>query len=859
MGLLLDIVPNHMSTDLENNLWKDVLENGVYSGYAQFFDIDWIAQGESKPKVILPLLAESLCQVLKKGKLRLVSNPDTNRFVCLDVSGTKLPVSAESYPFVLKQLGHVEDFQAKELTKQLQSLDQVPKSVLTSRTKRNLKINRVQSKIVSALSSPKARQQLESTLEFINSKVTTNPDWPEFIDFLRRQHYSLVYWRDAMAKINYRRFCYVNNLIAIRAEDNSVFNESHSLIFDWIKKGRVQALRVDHIDGLRDPRHYLDLLQRRSLEANYRSRNRRSSRASSIYIAVEKILLPGENLPNGWKISGTTGYDFTRQVNGLFILKLNERKFRKIYNDFVGQRRDFERIVKDSKRAIVRRFMKPDVDRLVRLAFRYRLPPSYRHTKSTELRRAIEETISNFPVYRTYATHSGYSRKDHQIVENSLSASRESHAHKKGGYDLLRYLLLNSNSGKKLRHAEFVERFQQLTPTVAAKGIEDTNFYRYAPLSSLNEVGGDQKEFGVTLPSFHARNVGMAKRWPHTLLASSTHDTKWSEDARARLNVLSEVPDMWKASINSCTKINSKFKTILGKKSVPTANDEYLFYQALLAILPNDDISSLNSELIERFVDYMKKASKEEKLETDWIYPGVEYDSALQSFVRSVLNEQNVDFFEAIKPLRSIVSKYGIYNSLSQLLLKLTCPGVPDIYQGCETWNLRMVDPDNRSPVDFNSNLNLLRKMFQKKEESKTLLDFAKHLLANPEDGMIKMYTLASTLRFRSRNPGIFNNGNYVPLYAHGQLESSVVAFAREHKSLRIIVAVSRFLSSSGVQDVPVGSVWNGTVLKLPARFAGEYSNVFTGETSSVERESGSSFLPLSVAFNSLPYCLLFH
>ena len=853
MGLLLDIVPNHMSTDSENKLWNDVLQKGVRSTYSDFFDIDWSVCKAGKPSVILPILGSRLKQVLKSGELRLVSDLEQSRPVCLELYGRKLPISIESYEFVLEQLMEIDNSRGDVIKKLLRWLNQ--ESLRVDKFRNNMNISTLQ-KISTILFSMQSRSVLQRTLDRINTKVKTTPDWPEFIDFLNAQHYSLEYWREATKKLNYRRFFYINDLVALRTEDRSIFDEVHSLIFNLLEAGKVQALRVDHVDGLKDPKEYIDRLRRRLAELATHSK--RIHISNEPYVVVEKILMSGENLQANWKISGTTGYDFLRRVNGLFVSKENAGKFQKIYQGFTGRKENFERVAYESRMTIAKRFMRPDVERLTRLAYDYKLPKSLQQVTRTDFSHAIEETVSYFPVYRTYASSKRVmATKDRMIIQYALNMAGKTSGPRTGrALRLLSYLLLSANAKRKVKFAEFCLKFQQLTPTIAAKGMEDTAFYRYFPLSSINDVGGDPAEFGTTIQRFHDENIETCENWPHTLLTSSTHDTKWSEDSRARLNVLSELPYEWRRTIGKCSKINSPFKTRIGRKLFPSKNDEYLLYESVMAALSIRDSSSPEREFASRIIGFMRKAANEEKRETDWVDPNPQYDRALQEFTWKVLDRQNRKFLKEIKPLLERVEMYGMYNSLSQLLLKLTCPGVPDIYQGCETWNLAMVDPDNRLPVNFDSNRRLLNEISQTRQTS--TIDFAKSLLENCHSGMIKLHLLTSVLRFRNKNQDLFNYGNYVPFKASGRYSENVIVFAREHSKSKIIVATPRFFSKlCDVTKKPVGKIWDRTTVQLPAKFHGSYSNIFTGESVILDEQNNGCHLECDVAFGELPFCLL--
>lgn len=839
MGLLLDIVPNHMSTSFENKLWLDILERGPYSEYANFFDIDWDAP-IAKHKVILPILGSRLEDVLKSGQLQLVSDPANRRPVCVELYGMKLPISLESYVFILEQI-----FKSSDSITIINEIIDVFKGSQQSSKYSTAEVDTRSKRIVNVLTKRNLQRPLKIALANINERIKNGHDWESFRKFLDLQHYALEYWRDAMNRINYRRFVYVNDLVAIRADDESVFKESHSLIQNWIESGLVQALRVDHVDGLKNPVEYLKRLKNlfyaegKSLE--------------DPYVVIEKILIGKEMLPHGWDISGTTGYDFIYGSNELFVVKDNEKTFSNIYKNFTGLRKGFESVALDSRRTIAEKFVLPDINRLIRIAFAYKLPKRFSRVSESNLRRAIEKASIYFPVYRTYATEAKTSTKDTSCIRNALSrACNELGLKDRKGLDLLGHLLLSVQASGRLRYEQFCTRFQQLTPTIAAKGLEDTAFYRYHPLSSLNEVGGNPSEFGLSVRDFHSKNLEMARHWPNSMVCSSTHDTKWSEDSRARLNVLSEIPREWSTALTRWSVMNRAFKTVVGRHRYPTRNDEYLFYEAILASLQDANSLPVSNEFMNRIVQFMRKASKEEKRETDWIDSNPEYDAALERFARRVLSKANSKFQDDVMPLLDKVRIFGCYNSLSQLLLKLTCPGVPDIYQGCETWNLSMVDPDNRYPVNYED---LTRKLRSISHVAKRV-DLARNLLSRLDDGTIKMYLLQRVLNFRRENQALFNFGAYIPLTGMGKNSNHVISYAREYHDSRVIVVVPRFLSEiCDTKKMPVGNVWKGTYVKLPKRFEGEYANIFTQDKSLVSRRD-KSILDLSLVFGKLPFCL---
>ena len=862
MGLLLDIVPNHMAANVENSNWLDVLEYGLDSKYADFFDIDWESDSGKKGRVVLPILQGSLETEIESGSLRLASAPSSGLPICLALYETMMPVSIRSYGFVLKRI--LERTKSPEISSRV---SHVLRDICLINSERTLANNstgkdeeRIKSDLISALTESNGlRNSLKKEFQDINDFVRRDCKWKEFHDFLTSQNYELECWRKASAKLNYRRFFYINDLVALRTERDSVFRESHSLLTEWLKDGKIDALRVDHVDGLRDPMQYFERL--RNLGTKSENVQSGSQTNKNRYIVAEKILTPGEDLHHGWKISGTTGYDFLRLVNGVFVKTQNESDLVEAYERFVKSRKAFEQIAYESKLRILKAFMQSDVERLIQLALRCKPKEDFRNVRKKELRTAIEQTAAHFPVYRTYwrSQNRGLRKCDREMILGALDkAMNRRSAVKSDSFKLLKSLLLHSDGQRNLLSQEFAYRFQQLTPTVVAKGMEDTAFYRFGPLASLNEVGCVPSEFGIELDEFHSANLKTQRLWPHALLTTSTHDTKRSEDARARINVLSELVEEWIDALREWSNINRGYKTLVRGKWAPNRNDEYLFYQSLISVLPETSEGRIRPELESRLQSFMLKAAKEQKLSTSWINPNTDYEEALKRFVCKVLDfHSNKQFIEGVHQLLRKVAGFGRYNSLSQLLLKLTCPGVPDIYQGCEKWNFRLVDPDNRQPVDYEVQQNTLEELNRKiKLDSRS--EICRSLLRGQKNGMIKTFILKSVLNFRRSNQDLFNFGNYVPIKTNGMLSDNIIAFARRHAGREIIVVVPRFLSRVvDLEQYPVGPVWKNTWLELPTMNGRRYENLFTHEEVQTESKQNKNILKISEVFSQFPFALL--
>jgi (1->4)-alpha-D-glucan 1-alpha-D-glucosylmutase len=672
LGLLLDMVPNHMGSTLTNQWWLDVLKHGPASKYAGFFDIDWNPPTPGlKNKVLLPVLEDHYWKVLGEGKLRVVEEDGEFAIAYHD---HRFPIAPES----------------KASLKHLHQL-------------------------------------------------------------LEEQHYRLAYWRVAPHEINYRRFFDVTELVSLRMERPEVFEATHKPLFELIEEGQVTGLRIDHPDGLWDPKQYFERLQERG----------------SIYVVAEKILTGDEPLPEDWPLDGTTGYDFLNCVNGIFVDRRNEAAMTKIYAEFTGCTEDFETIVYASKKKVLDASFQSEINSL---AHRLKRIPQGRDFTLAELRAAVGEMAATFPVYRTYATESA--DPDRRHIEAAFVKART----KTPALDFVRDVLL-----LRIPEREFVMKFQQLTGPVMAKGVEDTAFYNYNRLLSLNEVGGSPETLGVSLEEFHACNIERGKRWPHSLLATATHDTKRGEDLRARLNVLSEIPDEWGQTVMRWRQ----------PADAPTANDQYMLYQTLVG-----GWNGQQEGFADRICAFMIKAIREAKARTSWIEPNERYERATVDFVKRLLAPNNPWWKEFLE-FQSRVAFFGRYNSLSQLLLKMTSPGVPDFYQGTELWDFNLVDPDNRRPVDYKNR--------------------------GEND---KLFIMQRALQFRARQPDLFAKGDYVPIGATGEKSRHVCAFARRLAGQQAIVLAPR-LAYELCEGKTAPPTWKGTVLDTETK---GLQNVFTGE-----------------------------
>ncbi len=750
LGLVLDIVPNHMGVlHGDNPWWQHVLEKGRASPYARFFDIDWQRGGG---RLLLPVLGKHYGEALEDGEIRL------------DYRKKRIVYYDQSFP-------------------------------LNEKSRRNLK----------PIKDPLALHRL-----------------------LEKQHYRLAFWRVASDEINYRRFFEITDLAALRAEDRAVFEATHALIGRLARRPGVDGLRIDHPDGLADPEQYFERLQ---------------TLGERPWVVIEKILADHESLRAEWKVHGTTGYRYANLLTGLFIDGSAASRFDRIYQRFTDERHSFDDISYQSRQLIMSTTLAAELHglgrRLARIASGNRRTRDY---TDEVLRKALAEIAGRFPVYRTYVTARGVHDADRRYIDWAVKAARRaSRIADPSVFDFVRSVLTLEaapKSGPRRRQmVEFALRFQQLTAPVVAKGVEDTAFYRYNRLIALNEVGNDPRDFGYSLKAFHAASEDRTKHWPHTMLGSSTHDTKRSEDARARIGVLSELPSAWRLQLRRWHLANRSRRTEVDGESLPSRGDEYHFYQALLAIWPLEKPDF--ADLKERLKSYMLKAVREAKVRTSWINPDADYEAALERFVVQSLD--NPVFVKEMADAAAQLARLGMLVGLSQALIKVASPGVPDYYQGTELWDFSLVDPDNRRPVDYRRRMKLLEEGEADPEA----------LLKDLPSGRAKLHVVRKGLEVRRDHPGLFHGGKYTALQAGGGREENIAAFCLSHGT-SAVVAVAPRLFAGLMQEgdlAPLGErAWGEAKLELPA---GAYRNVLTGEAT----DGGAQ--PLAVLLSRFPVALL--
>jgi (1->4)-alpha-D-glucan 1-alpha-D-glucosylmutase len=845
MGWLQDIVPNHMAFDSQNPLLVDLLENGPAGDAFHFFDIDWEHYYEGiHGKVLAPFLGSFFGTALENGELKL--SFDGEGFAVFYYA-LRFPLAIESYLSILGQVAsrlrrtlgdeHPDYIQFLGVLYVIKTLwagasnhdrhDQVKfiKQTLWTLYRRNETI----------------RKAIDAATAFFQGQPGNPESFNPLESLLAEQRFRLSYWKVATEEINYRRFFSINDLISLRMEETEVFDRVHERVLRLVREGRVTGLRVDHIDGLYSPRDYLERLR---------------EKAGDIYVVVEKILGTGEELPS-WPVAGTSGYDFLSRLNGFFCRTSGEEAFSALYRRFTGLDTTCGELIYAKKRLIIEKHMFGDVNNLAHLLKGI----ASRHRDGSDitmdsLKRTLIEVMALFPVYRSYLEKKESRELDRKVIAGVLANARENNPALLHELDFLEKILLADMGEAPVEEERalwlhFVQRFQQYTGPLMAKGFEDTLFYVYNRLLSLNEVGGNPEEFGLTGESFHAFLGERHKKWPHALNATATHDTKRGEDVRARLNVLSEIPQEWRRQIQLWSRHNRGRKRTVRRRRAPDRNDEYFLYQTLLGVWPWEEAEL--PVFKERLRDYLVKAVREAKEHTAWLKPDTDYEEAYLGFAEQILKPgRDNAFLREFLPFQRKIAHFGVFNSLAQTLVKLTAPGVPDFYQGTEFWDLSMVDPDNRRTVDYERRRSALDDLKKGWESGRNHL-FRK-LLKNPQDGRIKLFVIHRGLQARQEHPQLFSSGEYLPLESGGAHGEHVFSFARRLGDAWSITAVPRFLTDLVEEgDPPLGEdVWGDTHLILPPECGADWQDALTGESLTAEGN-----LPLSEVWQRLPVALL--
>jgi (1->4)-alpha-D-glucan 1-alpha-D-glucosylmutase len=833
MGHIVDIVPNHVGIlGADNARWMDVLENGEASVYAGFFDIDWAPSNpERAHKVLVPVLADSYGTVLERGELQLRFEPGSGSFAVF-YHTHRLPLDPRTYPRILDRVpALVTNTELENIRRSLAALPDrlAPTAELVGERTREKELHKQRLARLAA-SNPAVAAALEAAVRSFAGTAAEPASFDALHELLELQAYHLAYWRVAADDINYRRFFDVNDLAALRVENEEVFEVTHQLVLQLIAAGKVDGLRVDHSDGLYDPAGYFRRLQGRigAITGNLAPR--------PLYLVAEKITASFEHLPSEWPVHGETGYHFANVVNRMLVDSATRTRMDRVYHGVIGEPQAWPDVAYECQRLVLRRSLASELNvaanQLARIA---RDDRRTRDFTFNSLREALAAVIACFPVYRTYVADS-VSDSDRRYVEWAITAARRRRgANEVSVFDFVRAALLLElpapSEGHLRRMRAFAMKFQQITAPITAKGIEDTALYRFNRLLSLNEVGGEPGSYGAGVRAFHADSEYRARHWPHEMLATSTHDTKRSEDVRARLNVLSEMTTPWRDAVRRWSRINRTRKREIDGVQAPSRNDEYHFYQTLFGSWPLPGVlPQAAAAFRERIEAYMIKAVREAKVHTSWTESDTAYEESLLQFVRSALEPRDSNLFLAdfLEFQRQAV-RFGLLNSLSQTLCKLTAPGVPDVYQGNEIWDFSLVDPDNRRPVDYACRGAMLAQL-----QHGAAAPRARELVQTMEDGRCKLLLTWKVLQLRRAHPQLFRDGNYRRLRVRGEHANNICAFARRLGSQSLIVIAPRLyrrlLADRG--GLPLGSeVWGDTLIELPReqRFRGAFRGVLDG------------------------------
>jgi (1->4)-alpha-D-glucan 1-alpha-D-glucosylmutase len=841
---ILDFVPNHMGVGgADNPLWLDVLEWGPDSAYAAWFDIDWQRNGEHlRDKLLVPFLGDQYGVELHSGKLTLKFDEQDGAFAVWAYNTHKLPICPLHYHRIL---GHAHP-DLERLGDEFSNLPEWRPQV--ARHAWALKSQLVRF----AKENSGVREALSVALRQINGTPGVEVSWKDLHELIQDQYWRAAHFRVAADDINYRRFFNINDLAGLRMELPDVFEHAHTLVFRLLENGALGGLRIDHVDGLLNPREYLQRL---------RSARPWEERTGPFYLVVEKILARHEGLRDNWPVDGTTGYEFTNLVLGLLVDPAGEEEFTRIYADFTGQHANFAEMVRECKLRIMRNELASELNVLGRDAARVanQNPETADFTQNI-LRRAIREVVACFPVYRTYVDYKGApTEDDRRDLDWAMKQARAHEADVDPSVFDFVYKLLSgdlvamSGSGfSRQAVLRLAMKLQQYNGPVMAKGLEDTAFYRYNRFVALNEVGGYPDQFGVHVSAFHKANALRAKRWPNSMLTTSTHDTKRGEDTRARLAVLSEMPDEWARQVQTWSRILRARRSDIEATAPPDRNDEYLLYQLLVGTWPPElkgNNGGLDASALKRYKERLKgtmtKSMREAKVHTTWTAPNNNYEDAVLAFVEDALDtERSRAFLAGFLPFQERIARLGVHNSLVQTTLKLTAPGVPDIYQGAELWDLSMVDPDNRRPVDYQERIRLLEKL----DNNSVAPDIAA-LLDNWCDGAIKLFVTLTILALRRDNPQLFERGEYEPLTVTGPKADHICAFVRRLDDSEALVAAARF--PARIQSDPC---WQGTTIVITANSGRrKWRNIFTGIETAITDDS----IPAGGLFSQLPIAVL--
>jgi (1->4)-alpha-D-glucan 1-alpha-D-glucosylmutase len=846
MGLILDIVPNHMSASSENAWWMDVLENGPESAYASYFDIDWrppsrILEG----KVLLPVLGRPFGEVLEHQELKLIALE--GKFL-VQYFDSLFPLAPATYHLILRRrLNELRDVLGEDShSYQEYSGIAAAAAALTSDSmaardagaERRLRFESLRQRLRQLMAQDaKVSDFIAQNLKGMEGQPKDPSSFSSLETLLAQQHYLLAYWQNVNEEINYRRFFTINDLVGQRIQDPLVFEATHALTFRMIEQGNLDGLRIDHIDGLRDPLGYLRQLTERVAVAAATAVPAAdaavtSGKPSNFPVFVEKILARDEHLPAVWPVAGTTGYDFVNALNAFFVDPKGAGQIEKIYSRFIGKEIGYDELLYQKKKLVMSILLGVEI-RAAGQQFQMlaRNDRYAREIPRLELNQVLLEATAQLSVYRTYVSNLDVSNEDKQRIEQAIERARvKAPQLSAAAFNFLRDVLLLLNRphllpGQREARLAFVMRWQQFTGPIMAKAYEDTFLYVFNPLVSLNEVGGDPRPSTAREADFPGFVKTRQKDWPHAMNASTTHDTKRGEDVRARINVLSEIPAVWQKHLDRWSKTNAQHRKMIDGQPVPDRNEEIFLYETLLGAWPfNGDRASL----VGRLKEYAIKATREAMVHTRWTRPNLRHEQALERFIAAILKPGAKNpFLDDFVEFEKQVAFYGMANSLGQTLLKIAAPGVPDIYQGSDLWDFRLVDPDNRHPVDFEARKASLTKIRALDgSPSPTYIEVAKSW----QDGGIKLYVIWKTLQQRAQHPELYSDGEFLTIDVRGKRAENVTAFARRLNKNWAVIVAPRFLARAGFPLPPhgTGKFWGDTVLQLPKGAPTQWKNVFT-------------------------------
>jgi (1->4)-alpha-D-glucan 1-alpha-D-glucosylmutase len=875
LRLMADIVPNHMGVDPRANpWWREVLENGPCSPFAEYFDIDWDPiTPHLRQKVLLPILGDQYGDVLDRGELQIEYEDGR---LWLRYFEHRLPINPRQTPLVLRHAvpvlmaslgdGHPAVIEFQSILEGLHNLppytDTHPERIIVRQREKEVLRGRL---LRLADDTPLVIEAMTHAVGHINGRAGEPNSFDELHALLEAQPYRLASWRTAVDEINYRRFFDVNELAGVRVEHEAVFDATHQLIGTWLRDGHVHALRLDHPDGLFDPEAYFARLQQFA--------RKETGREAPLYVVAEKILEHGERLRDDWQVHGTTGYAFLNEINGLFIDPAGLRRLRRVHARVTGAREPLHEIVYDAKRLIMDTAMSSELgvlaDALARIA------RADRHTRDftlNSLRELIAEYVACIPVYRTYVSARGWTQEDLAIIDRTIAEARRRNPAMEGSlFRFLREVLLPEPSSTPpaadgapsmyQRRLEFAMKLQQYTGPVQAKGVEDTTFYRYNVLVSMNEVGGDPGTTEQSVEAVHAANGTRQRSWPAEMTTLSTHDTKLGEDVRARINALSEMADDWRDTLGRALRAAAPARTLLQGTWAPDRNDECRFLQVLVGCWPPGVAvdAPAPAALVERLTEYMLKAIREAKRHTSWITPNEPYEAATRAYVEHVLaGPAATKVLAVLAPLAARLATRGVCNALAQTVLKLTAPGVPDTYQGAEDWKFDLVDPDNRRPVPFDALAERLGALDELRAGDDFGPDRVSAWLDAWPDGRIKLHVASALLRARRARPDLWLRGAYRPLDVDLSVAATAMAFARSHEDAGWALVITGLRTGQLPGTWPVGAAWATSRVILPLDSpAGGWRDVLTGALITPARTSSEQWMFLAQALQVLPVAVL--